>query len=185
MVWLYRSEVKLNRSDVTIEQLWKVWSNISLMGQYDPDVLKARLATIGELRSRLETTVAAANNFADTASVGGVGVPIYITLKSNPSKENTCVITKWQPPCRGQDTTDDISTSDSVALHYDLHVPLGVLSFQYGASLDTIQNTVTVTVGTEISGLFGPMYAGLFKGMIIHGCDHMIVSVPELAKSIQ
>jgi len=156
MVWSHKSGVELSGSDVTVEQLWKVWSNIPLMATYDPDVHRSR---------------------TDKGVSPAPGVPIYITLKSDPNKENMCMITKWQPPVDGDNIT-------SVALHYDLKVPLGLLSFQYNANLDKVQNLVTLTVGTEVSGLFGPVYAGLFKNTIINGCEHMVKSVPKLASSI-
>ena len=151
MPWSFCSVDKLSKSRISLRDLWQVWSNISLMAQYDKDVAEAHL---------------------EEGANPAVGVPLYITMMNNSSPKK-CTITEWKPP-NGED-------SRSVGLKFEYCVPLGKLEFQYSANFDSDNDLLTVSVGTEITGLLGPLYASLFTDNIKEGCNHMVKSVPELA----
>ena len=156
MVWKYSSTVNVGSDTVSsLWQVWRVWSDLTLMPQWDKDCLAARLEK-------------------DPLEVGSV---IYITLKNKPEKENRCIITNISKP--------NEASPRQTRFHFEFSVPLAVFSFQYEAHHPEDSDIITLTHTTQISGLFSHVYGYALRDMIKEGCDHMSYSVPKLATTLR
>ena len=75
MVWKYSSSVLVDKSAISLWQLWRVWTDMSAMPKWDKDCEFACLET--------------------TLETGNI---LTIIMKNKPGEENKCVITRAVRP---------------------------------------------------------------------------------------